>query len=158
MRELNNKGRHEYRCLRSASTSAEALAFPFAAQAARVLYRTKGRKDEEVALLTSIPSEELDAKNWLDLKRAAWGIENGLHLRLDVSQNDDRCRIRRSKGMRVMGMFRRLSNSLFCHWRFQQRNPRYLSTTDFQAAMSEDTRIPALRLVKSKRPSFKPSS
>lgn len=40
--------------LRTASTSAEQVAFPFAAQAARLLYRTKGGKDEQVAMSEDI--------------------------------------------------------------------------------------------------------
>jgi hypothetical protein len=37
------------------------------------------------------------------------GIENGLHQRLDVSHNDDRCRIRHPYAMFVAGLFRRIS-------------------------------------------------
>jgi predicted transposase YbfD/YdcC len=40
-------------------------------------------------------------QNWLRLNRDAWGIENGLHQRLDVSDNDDRCRVRNDNAMLV---------------------------------------------------------
>jgi hypothetical protein len=64
------------------------------AQAARLLRQTDGRQDEEVTLVTSAEPEKLDAQRWLELNRAGFGgIENGLHQRLDVSHNDDRCRI-----------------------------------------------------------------
>jgi len=33
------------------------------------------------------------------LNRKAWGIESGLHQRLDVSYNDDRCRVQNDNGM-----------------------------------------------------------
>ena len=46
----------------------------------------------------------LDASNWLHLNRDAWGIESGLHQRLDVSHNDDRCRVRNDNAMLVLGM------------------------------------------------------
>jgi hypothetical protein len=49
--------------------------------------------------------------------RAAWGIENGLYQRLDVSRFDDLCRVRNPNSMWVIGMFRRFSNSLYMHWR-----------------------------------------
>ena len=84
------------------------------------------------------------------------GIENGLHQRLDVSHNDDRCRIRHDCGMFVAGLLRRISNSLFMEWRSDQPHPEHLTTTDFQAAMGEDHCRPAMRLLLAKRPSLKP--
>ena len=36
-----------------------------------------------VALVTSLPPSELNAAQWLEDNRAAWGIESGLHQRLD---------------------------------------------------------------------------
>lgn len=125
------------------------------AQAARLLRQTTDRDDEHVCLVTDAEPVELDAQKWLQLNRAGFGgIENGLHQRLDISQNDDRCRIRQSKGMWVVGMFRRLANSLFMEWRCHQPHPEYKTTTDFQAALGEDHRRAALRIVSSKRPNF----
>jgi hypothetical protein len=66
-----------------------------------------------VALVTSLPPAELDAVQWLSPNRAACGIESGLHQRLHVSYRDDQCRVRRPKGMRRLGLFRRSSHSLF---------------------------------------------
>ena len=37
----------------------------------------------------------------MHLNRDAWGIESGLHQRLDVSHNDDRCRVRNDNAMLV---------------------------------------------------------
>lgn len=131
------------------------MGFPLVAQAARLLRQTTGRDDEHVCLLTDALPEELDAQKWLQLNRAGFGgIENGLHQRLDISHNDDRCRMRHSKGIRIIGMFRRLANSLFMEWRSHQPHPEHKTTTDFQAALSEDHRRAALRLVSSKRPNF----
>jgi hypothetical protein len=154
-----NKGREEIRSIQTAPLCGEELLFPFACQAARLLRHTSGRDPEEVTLLTSAGPEQLDASRWLQLNRAAWGIESGLHQRLDVSHNDDRCRIRNSRTMWVMGMFRRLSNSLFMHWRGLQRkrHPEQLTTTDFHTAMSANHRRTAMRLVLSKHPNFCPS-
>lgn len=49
---------------------------------------------ETVALVTSLLPEQLNAAQWLRDNRAAWGIESGLHQRLDVSYLDDPCRVR----------------------------------------------------------------
>ncbi len=117
--------------------------------------RPKGRKDELVALITSVEPWRLDATNWLRLNRDAWGIENGLHQRLDVSHNDDRCRVRNDNAMLVLAMMLRLSNSLFMQWSSYKRRPDHVTTTDFQSALSEDHHRPALRLAVHKHPDLK---
>lgn len=145
------------RSIRTQSVSPEQICFPLVAQAARLLRQTEGRQDEHITLLTSAPPDKLDAKKWLALNRAGFGgIENGLHQRLDVSHNDDRCRIRSSPAMCVAGLLRRISNSLFMEWRSHQPHPEHLTTTDFQSAMGEEHGRPALRLIFNKRPSLKP--
>jgi len=124
-------------------------------QAARLLRQTQGRQDEEVTLITSAPPERLDAPTWLRLNRQGWGIENGLHQRLDVSYNEDRCRVQSDKGMLILGLYRRMANSLFMEWAQHQRRPEHVTTTDFQTLMAEEHRAKALRLVLVKRPSLK---
>ena len=141
--------------IRTAEVSAEDVGFPFAAQAARLLRQTQGREDEEVALITSASAQRLPAQRWLRLNRQGWGIESGLHQRLDVSYNDDRCRVQNSKTMLILGMYRRLANSLFMEWRQNQRRPEHVTTTDFQSRMAEEHCAKALRFVLAKRPSLK---
>jgi hypothetical protein len=131
------------------------VGFPLARQAARRLRQTQGRKDEEVALITSAPVGLLPAMLWRCLNRKAWGIESGLHQRLDVSYNDDRCRVQSDNGIWVLGMFRRLANSLFVGWSTQQRRPDHLTTTSFQTRMAENHCAAAMRFVLRKRPSLK---
>ena len=58
--------------------------------------------------------------------------------------------------MFVMGLFRRLSNSLFMEWRSHQPHPENLTTTDFFSAMSEDHCRRALSLVLAQHPRLKP--
>jgi len=135
--------------------TAEDVGFPLARQAARLLRQTTGRKDEEVALITSAPPERLNAQSWLCLNRQGWGIESGLHQRLDVSYNDDRCRVQSNKGMLILGIYRRLANSLFMEWAQRQPRPDHVTTTDFQTLMAEEHRAKALRFVLAKRPSLK---
>jgi len=131
------------------------VGFPLASQAARLLRQTQGRKDEEVALITSAPPALLPAMLWLLLNRKAWGIESGLHQRLDVSYNDDRCRVQSDNAMWILGMFRRIANSLFVQWSTQQRRPEHVTTTSFQTRMAENHRAAAMRLILCKRPSLK---
>jgi hypothetical protein len=134
---------------------AEDVGFPMARQAARLLRQTSGRKDEAVALITSAPPERLNAAQWLKLNRESWGIESGLHQRLDISYNDDRCRVQSDNGIWIFGAFRRLANSLFMEWRGAQRRPDHVTTTDFQAWLTQENRRRALRLVTTKNPSLK---
>jgi hypothetical protein len=131
------------------------VGFPFAAQGARLLRQIEGRKDEEVTLITSAPVERLDASRWLLLNRQSWGIESGLHQRLDVSYNDDRCRVQGDNALWALGMFRRIANSLFMEWRATRPRPDHVTTTDFQTLMAENHRAAALRLVVAKHPSLK---
>jgi hypothetical protein len=136
----------------SRRVSAEDVGFPFAAQAGRVVRQREGRKDEEVGLITDLEPEELSAAQWLLGNRLGWGIENGSHQRLDVSLNDDRCRVRSGNGLLVLGLFRRLAISLFMHWRLRQPKPHQKSLTDFQSLMGENHLRPAISFLTSKRP------
>jgi len=131
------------------------VCFPAAAQAARVHRQTSGRKPETVALLTSAPPQRLDASKWLQINRAGFGgIENGLHQRLDVSHDDDRCRVRHPNSMLILGLFRRLANSLFMEWRSRQSRPQYLTTTDFAVSMAAEAHRRAFLTITSMNPSF----
>lgn len=149
-----NKGVAESRTIETVEVVPENIGFPFAAQAALLLRQRTGRKNELVALVTSLPPEELDAAQWLQANRQSWGIESGLHQRLDVSFNDDRCRVRSPRGLWVLGMFRRLANSIATEWRQRQPNPKYKTITDFHADMGENNLAKAMRFVSRKRPSL----
>ena len=113
-----------------------------------------GRNNEQVALLTDLPPQELDASQWLEANRQCRGIESGLHQRLDVSFNDDRCRVRSPGGIWVPGMFRRLANSIAMEWRQRQPNPQYKTITDFHADLGENNLAKAMRFVSCTRPSL----
>lgn len=132
--------------------AAEDIGFPFAAQVALLTRQHTGRKNETVGLITDLLPEQLPARQWLKANRQAWGIENGTHQRLDVTLNDDRCRVRSTNGLWILGMLRRLVISLFMHWRARQARSRHLSLTDFQSAMGEDNLTKALAFVTHRRP------
>ena len=93
----------------------EQVCFPAAAQIGEFHRQTTGRKPETVFVITS--RDNLHAKDWLNLQRQYWGIENGLHQRLDISAHEDRCRVRNKNAVWILGMFRRLTVSLFCEWK-----------------------------------------
>ena len=132
--------------------------FPFVEQVALLRRKLRQHSPETVALVTSLLPAELTAAQWLRDNRAAWGIESGLHQRLDVSHLDDQCRVRKPQSMRVVGMFRRFSNSLFMHWRGLQKKPQYKTTTDFFSALNAEHHRYAIRCLHARQPSFQTNS
>lgn len=149
-----NKGGPESRTIETRAVASEDLGFPFAAQAALLTRQRAGRQDETVALITSLAPDQLSPSEWLRANRQGWGIENGLHQRLDVSLNDDRCRVRSTNGLLIFGMFRRVAVSLFMQWRLHQPQGHHKSLTDFHSAMGEENLTPALRLLTTKHPTL----
>lgn len=129
-----------------------------AAQVAQARRDITGRNPETVCLITSAPPERLDAAQWLAANRHGWGIETGLHARLDVSRHDDRCRLRNTNAIWVHGIFTRLANSLFMQWRSHWPKPDHKNTPDFVAEMAADHCRKVISLITSKRPTLKPSS
>jgi predicted transposase YbfD/YdcC len=148
----------EVRVLRSRTATAEQVDFPFVEQVALLRRKLRQHSPETVALVTSLLPAELTAAQWLRDNRAAWGIESGLHQRLDVSHLDDQCRVRKPQSMRVVGMFRRFSNSLFMHWRGLQKKPQYKTTTDFFSALNAEHHRYAIRCLHARQPSFQTNS
>lgn len=71
-----------------------------------------------------------------------------------MSLDDDRCRVRHPNAMHVLGIFRRLGNSLFMEWRSRQANPQYLMTSDFQTDMAAESHRRAMIMVTAATPSF----
>jgi hypothetical protein len=137
----------------------EQVGFPPAAQIATGRRKSGTRQRERVYLVTSCPHDKLGAEEWLQITRQGWGIENGLHLRLDVTAMEDRCRVRTQNAAWVLGMFRRLSISLYAEWK--SRDPtqtKHKTYTDFLHAMSYDNHRKAFNLVNSLKPSLKQAS
>ena len=78
-------------------TTATRIDFPFAEQAARLTRCVDSRRKpaegiEAEYLITSRPAAQMSAEQMLCLDRQYWGIETGLHLRLDVIAGEDRSR------------------------------------------------------------------
>jgi hypothetical protein len=93
----------------------------------------------------------LSAPEWLRVQRAYWGIETGLHQRLDVSADEDRSRVRHRNAAWVLGMFRRISVSLFMHWRSQNAKRAKATLADFHEEMGLEHQRRAFALVNSRK-------
>ena len=126
-------------------------------EAARLTREVQGHKTEIALLLTSAPTERLSARQWLQSNRQGWGVE-AIHQRLDASHNEDKSRVRDPKAMLLVALFRRWSNSLGAHWRGHFRKPKDKTTTDFFGAMGANQRAPALRTLRSVKPTLKSAS
>lgn len=143
------------------SVSAEQVCFPHAQQAAklwRAIDEPKKKKTsfEKVFLLSSHGSAEYNAEAMLSDKRGYWGIESGLHQRLDCSAYEDKSRVRNVNSAWNLGMFRRLTNSLAIHWMQRQHNMREATLTGFFDAMSANNARKAFALVTAARASWLP--
>jgi hypothetical protein len=106
-------GRIERRTLGATDWLNEYLAdWPGVAQVFRLVrQRTeKGVTTEEVVYgITSLGRGVADAARLLELSRAHWGIENGLHHTRDETFREDRCRVRRGNAPRVLASLRNLA-------------------------------------------------
>jgi predicted transposase YbfD/YdcC len=107
-------------------------------------------------LLTSIPSSQLDAEQMLRLDREYWGIESGLHQRLDISAQEDKSRVRKPKAAFNLCLFRRASMSFAIHWIQHQQNKRLATTSGFYDDMRAKGARKAFSLVTTKHPKWLP--
>ena len=156
-----NRGRIEARTVETFPVSPEQVCFPHARQAAK-LWRAfdeptkKKTSFEEAFLLSSRPASEYDAATMLADKRGYWGIESGLHQRLDCSAYEDKSRARNFNAAWNLGMFRRLATSLAIQWMQRQTNPREATLTGFFDAMRADHARNAFSLVTANKASWLP--
>lgn len=141
--------------------NAEQVCFPHAEQAAKLWraidYPTEQKTSfEEVFLLSSHSPLEYDAAAMLSDKRGYWGIENGLHQRLDCSAMEDKSRVRNFNSAWNLGMFRRLAVSFAVHWIQRQPDPRQATLPGFFDAMRVNNARKAFALVAAARASWLP--
>lgn len=117
---------------------------------------TKESSVEQEFLLTSLAPGELNTGDMLNWDRNYWGIENGMHLRLDVSGQEDKSRVRTRKSAFNLALFRRAANSFAVHWIQRQPNPRLATTSGFYDDMSAKGCRKAFSLVTACKPSWIP--
>jgi predicted transposase YbfD/YdcC len=77
-----------------------------------VSQRQEPGQEESVELRYYIGSKAAKAKAYANYVRGHWGIENGLHWILDVSFDEDHCRMRTDHSAENMALLRRLALSL----------------------------------------------
>lgn len=116
-------GRRETRSIKVLSTDGQpqlAALFPHAAQIAKIIRRRRrpGRNPtvQTVYLITSLDHRQATSEQLAGFARGQWRIENGLHWVRDVTQSEDRCRVRTGSAPQnlaavrntVIGLFRLL--------------------------------------------------
>ena len=103
---------------------------------------------ETDGLATSREAAQWDAESFLGANREYWGIENGTHQRLDCSALEDRLRIRDPNAVAVLGLFHRMSITLFMAWTKTQRNPRDRTYPTWQSVHSANRWIMIQQVMK----------
>jgi hypothetical protein len=98
-------------------------------------------------LLTSRPAAALAAASMLQADLDYWGIETGLHLRLDVTAGEDRSRVRHRTSALNLAMMRRAVVSVAVYWIRRCRNPRQATLSGFFDWMSAQQSRRAFSLV-----------
>ena len=140
--------------------TATRIDFPFAEQAARLTrcIDSRSKPVEEIEteyLVTSRPAVQMSAEQMLRQDRKYWGIETGLHLRLDVIAGEDRSRVRHRNAVMNLAVIRRAVVSVAVHWIRRQPNRRlasmsgfydFMSTTNFKMAFKFATASKHVRL------------
>jgi hypothetical protein len=139
------------------------VGFPFATQAARLtrcidsdLQPAKQITTEY--LITSRPAEQMSPQQMLAADRQYWGIETGLHLRLDVTAREDCSRVRLPGSALNLAMMRRAVISCAVHWIQRCRNRRKATLSGFYDFMSANQAKKAFSLVTVWRSTWLPKS
>jgi len=86
----------------------------------------------------------------LQADRGYWGIETGLHLRLDVSAGEDRSRVSNRTSALNLAMIRRAVISVAVSWIRKCPNPRQATLSGFFDAMNAKQSQKAFSLVTAK--------
>jgi hypothetical protein len=100
----------------------------------------------------------MDGAQMLQADRDYWGIENGLHQRLDVIAGEDRSRVRHRNAAFNLAVIRRAVVSVVVHWIKRCTNKRQATMSGFYDFMSAANNKKAFKLVTASNPSWLPSS
>ena len=138
------------------------MAFPFAEQAARLTRcvdsaRKPAKEIETEYLLSSRPAAQMNAEQMLQADRSYWGIETGLHLRLDVIAGEDRSRVRKPNAVMNLAVIRRAVVSLAVHWIRHCKDLRRATMSGFYDFMSAHSGKKAFKLVTVSKPAWLPN-
>jgi predicted transposase YbfD/YdcC len=116
--------------------------------------RKPAEEVETEYLVSSRPATHMDAQQMLQADRRYWGIETGLHLRLDVIAGEDRSRVREPNAVMNLAVIRRAVVSVAVHWIKHCKNRRQASMSGFFDFMSAQTGRKAFSLVTVSKPSW----
>ena len=121
----DNRSRRERRALATQAIEPVQLGLAGAAQVG-CLHRQSGpdAKVEIEYLVTSCPAERLPVEAFLHTDRNYWGVESGLHQRLDCSGFEDRIRVQHKGALHILGLASRIGVALFVRWAQQQSRVR----------------------------------
>jgi hypothetical protein len=113
----DNRSRRERRALVTREIEPAQLGLAGAAQIG-CLHRQSGKdaKLEVEYLVTSRAAAKLPPEEFLHTDRDYWGVESGLHQRLDCSGFEDRLRVRHKGVVHILGLFARVGVALFVRW------------------------------------------
>jgi len=141
--------------------TAQQACFPAVQQAARLTRyidraKTKDEGLETEWLVSSRPHATMSAEAMYLADRRYWGIENGLHLRLDATAGEDRSRVRLPTAALNLAMIRRATVSQAAHWIAQCRNERQATLQGFYDLMAARNARKAFSLVAASKPSWLP--
>jgi predicted transposase YbfD/YdcC len=156
-----NRGRLEARCLIRFEATAGRIRFPAVAQAARQT-RATDRKAAKAGvletdwLMCSRSPAEFSAAQMAEADRRHWGIENGLHLGLDVTAGEDRSRVSTPTAVLNLANIRRAVHSLAVRWIERCSDKRQATLRGFYDAMAANRRRKALSLVTARKTSWLP--
>jgi predicted transposase YbfD/YdcC len=155
-----NRGRLEARALLRFPVSAEQVGFPAAQQAARLtrFVERKSTKGQQLQTEWLICSRPLSAQAMYEADRRYWGIENGLHLRLDVSAGEDRSRVCHPQAALNLAMLRRAVVSLAVHWIQRCQDKRQATLQGFFDFMAAKNAKKAFSVVTALKTSWLPQS
>jgi predicted transposase YbfD/YdcC len=113
-------GRRETRSIKVISTDGQPqlqALFPHAAQIAKIVRRRRrpgrNRTVQTVYLITSLTHRQASPERLAGFARGQWSIENGLHWVRDVTQSEDRCRVRTGSAPQNLAAVRNTVISLF---------------------------------------------
>ena len=156
-----NRSRTEARCLIAFDTTATGVAFPFAEQGARLTRcvdsaRKPAQEIETEYLLSSRPAAQMNAEQMLKADRSYWGIETGLHLRLDVIAGEDRSRVRKPNAVMNLAVIRRAVVSIAVYWMRRCKARRQATLSGFYDFMSAHGSKKAFSLLTVSKPAWLP--
>ncbi len=89
----------------------------------------------------------MNARQMLAADRLYWGIENGLHQRLDVIAGEDRSRVRHRNAALNLAVLRRAVVSVAVHWIRRCPDRRRATMSGFFDALSAQNSKTAFKFV-----------